>query len=104
MVKPDLIDSINKLLKANDMKEEKNRIISNEYQLLTTREKQLQRIKVVNKKNKDGTRTNQMVKEDNVDDFKRYIKVVQREDKKCRKDIVKVEAEIYERARQNQLK
>jgi hypothetical protein len=76
MVKPDLIDSINKLLKANDMKEEKNRIISNEYQLLTTREKQLQRIKVVNKKNKDGTRTNQMVKEDNVDDFKRYIKVV----------------------------
>jgi len=104
MVKPDLIDSINKLLKANDMKEEKNRIITNEYQLLTTREKQLQRIKVVNKKNKDGTRTNQMVKEDNVDDFKRYIKVVQREDKKCRKDIVKVEAEIYERARQNQLK
>ena len=76
MVKPDLIDSINKLLKANDMKEEKNRIITNEYQLLTTREKQLQRIKVVNKKNKDGTRTNQMVKEDNVDDFKRYIKVV----------------------------
>ena len=44
--------------------------------MLTTKEKQLQRIKVVSKKGKDGVRSNQMVKEDNVEDFKRFLKVV----------------------------